>query len=52
MKCSELSKGIIQTMTLICMDIIENKSSNSMKESVDMLESQLKMLKEMESITE
>ena len=51
MKCNELSKGIIRTMTLICMDIIEDKSTNTLKESIDMLESQLKMLKETEQIT-
>ncbi len=51
MKCNKLSKGIIQTMTLICMDIIEDKSKNSMKESIELLKAQMKMLEEMELIS-
>ena len=50
MKCSKMSEGFVRTMGLVCIDILEDKSTNTMKECIGMLKSQLEMLEQMEEI--
>ena len=48
MKCSEMSKALVGTIDLICVDIFEDKSDNTLEQCLDMIEGQVKMIREME----
>lgn len=50
MKCSEGSVGIVSTIALTCNDIINDKSTNTLEQSIDLIESQVLMLRTIEGL--
>ena len=49
MKCSHRSEGMVRTIMLCCVDILEDKSSNNLKTTLEMMKGQIEMIEQMES---
>ena len=50
MKCSDLSKGSLGAIELCLKDIFEDKSTNSLEQTLDMMESQNNNVRELEGL--
>ena len=50
MKCSTGSEGMVRTVLLCCADILEDKSTNDLKTTLDMMKSQIEMIEQMEAM--
>lgn len=50
MKCSEMSVGPLGVIELTLIDIKNDKSSNTMAQSLDMMEDQIKNIRMLEGI--
>jgi len=48
LKCSAGSEGLVRIILLCCDDILEDKSTNDLKTSLELIRDQLEMIGQME----
>jgi len=52
MKISEMSRGSVQALMLAVNDIIEDKSTNTLAQTLDLIESQVDAIRVLEGLKE
>jgi len=50
MKCSDLSTGSLGVIEVCLRDILQDKSSNTLLQTLEMMESQIDMIKQLEGL--